>query len=104
MSVIFAASSTFLLLLILLLLLLSLALVLLARRRRHVGDVTWAPAVSGALPLLGNVLEIDRRHPHFTLSDWANAYGHVYRFVVTHRSTDLCLGLCGVLNLLKLCF
>jgi len=79
MFIILTASPAFLLLLILLLLLSSLAAVLLARRRRNVGDVTRAPAVAGALPLLGNVLGIDRRHPHFTLSDWANAYGHVYR-------------------------
>jgi len=89
MSTILTAPSTFLLLLILLALLLLLAVVLLARKRRHVSDVTGAPAVAGALPLLGNVLEIDRRHPHFTLTDWANVYGHVYRLVELHQSYRL---------------
>jgi len=78
MSVIILKMPSAFLLLPLVLLLLLLA-VLLARRRRRVNDVTRAPAVAGALPLLGNVLGIDRRHPHFTLTDWANVYGHVYR-------------------------
>ena len=65
-------------------LLLTVTVVLLIRKRRgrHGADVTRAPTVAGALPLLGNVLAIDRRHPHFTLTDWANVYGHVYRLVM----------------------
>jgi len=61
-------------------LLLSLSLllaVLLPWRRRD--DVTRAPAVARSLPLLGNLLGIDRRRPHFTLTEWADVYGHVYR-------------------------
>jgi len=65
-------------------LLLTVTVVLLIRKRhgRHGADVTRAPAVAGALPFIGNVLAIDRRQPHFTLTDWANVYGHVYRFVM----------------------
>jgi len=61
------------------LLLVLLWLIVLSRRRHRDRDVTRAPAVAGALPLLGNALKIDRRRPHFTLTDWANVYGHVYR-------------------------
>jgi len=72
-------------LLLLALLVPLLTLMLLTWRRRRVSDVTQAPAVAGALPLLGNVLGVDRKHPHFTLTDWADVYGHVYRLATLRK-------------------
>ena len=78
MSLLLGMPSTSSILLMMLLLLLLMIALLARKRRRRIDDVTRAPAVEGALPLLGNVLGIDRRHPHFTLTDWADVYGHVY--------------------------
>lgn len=49
-------------------------------RRNYSANQKRPPAVPGALPWVGNALQVDRLRPHITLSKWFVNFGHVYRY------------------------